>query len=254
MKLQGKVAIVTGSSKGIGAGVAKVFSEEGARVVVVARHEAEGKAMADMLGREKGMAIYIHTDVSDPKSVESMIAETIKAFGRIDILVNNAGFHNSKGIEAITDEEFDYILKTNLYSTYYCSKYALPYLKETKGCIIHMSSMVGLVGQGNACAYAATKGGQIAMAKNMALDLAKYGVRVNVICPGWIETPLVDHWFAVQPDEKAAREYIYSAHPVGRIGTSEECGKAALFLACPEDSGFITGITLNLDGGITLGY
>lgn len=254
MKLQGKVAIVTGSSKGIGAGVAKVFSEEGAKVVVVARNEQEGSAMAERLGAKEGRAVFVRTDVSDPESVRNLIEATVKEFGKIDILVNNAGFHNSKGIEAITDEEFDYILKTNLYSTYYCSKYALPYLKETKGCIIHMSSMVGLVGQGNACAYAATKGGQIAMAKNMALDLAPYGIRVNVICPGWIDTPLVDEWFLRQEDEQAARKYIYGAHPAGRIGTSEECGKAALFLACPEDSAFITGITLNLDGGITLGY
>ena len=134
-----------------------------------------------------------------------------------------------------------------------CSKYAIPHLCKNKGCIINISSMVGLVGQPNAVAYSATKGGQIAMTKSMAIDLAPRGVRVNAICPGWITTPLVDDWFSQQPDEQAAREYIYGAHPMGRIGTIEECGKAALFLAT-DDSAFATGIALPIDGGVTLGY
>jgi NAD(P)-dependent dehydrogenase (short-subunit alcohol dehydrogenase family) len=114
--------------------------------------------------------------------------------------------------------------------------------------------MVGLVGQPNAGAYSATKGGQIAMSRGMAIDFAPDGIRVNVICPGWIQTPLVEDWFGQQKDETAAREYIYGRHPLGRIGTIEECGKAALFLASDDDSSFVTGITLNIDGGITLGY
>ena len=113
--------------------------------------------------------------------------------------------------------------------------------------------MVGLVGQPNAGAYSATKGGQISMGKNMAIDLAKYGIRVNVICPGWIQTPLVEDWFGQQDDPESSRKYIYSQHPLGRIGTAEECGRAALYLAT-EDASFVTGITLNIDGGITLGY
>jgi NAD(P)-dependent dehydrogenase (short-subunit alcohol dehydrogenase family) len=113
--------------------------------------------------------------------------------------------------------------------------------------------MVGLVGQPNAVAYSATKGGQIAMTKSMAIDLAPYAVRVNAICPGWIATPLVDDWFSQQEDEAASRTYIYGQHPMGRIGTTEECGRAALFLAT-EDASFITGVALPLDGGVTLGY
>ncbi|MEI6101776.1 MAG: SDR family oxidoreductase, partial [Eubacteriales bacterium] len=138
-------------------------------------------------------------------------------------------------------------------STFRCSKYVLPYLKETEGNIINISSMVGLVGQANAGAYSATKGGQISMTRNMAIDLSAYKIRVNAICPGWIQTPLVDDWFSQQEDEEAARKYIFGQHPLGRIGTIDDCGKAALYLAS-EDASFVTGITLNLDGGITLGY
>ncbi len=254
MKLKDKVAIVTGSSKGIGEGIARVFSAEGAKVVIAARHEELGMKIAKELGSDEGRAIFVKTDVSDVESVKNLIAKTVETFGQIDILCNNAGYHNSKGIEALTDEDFDFVIKTNLYSTYYCSKYALEYLKKTKGCIINTSSMVAKVGQNDACAYAATKAGQIGMARNMALDLAKYGIRVNVICPGWIATPQVDAWFDMQPDPAASRKYIYETHPLGRIGTGEDCGKAALFLACPEDSGFLTGITIDVDGGITLGY
>ena len=253
MKLKDKVAIVTGSSKGIGEGIARVFSQEGAKVVVVCRNEKEGLSMAKQLGSDEGRAIYVKTDVTKSKSIQNLINTTIEEFGRIDILVNNAGYHISKNIEQTSEEEWDYIQKTNLYSTFLCSKYAVPHLKKTQGNIIHISSMVGLVGQPNATAYSATKGGQIAMAKNMAIDLAKYKIRVNVICPGWIQTPLVDDWFSQQEDEEAARKYIFAQHPIGRIGTIEDCGKAALYLAS-DDSDFVTGITLNLDGGITLGY
>ena len=253
MKLKDKVAIITGSSKGIGQGIARVFSREGAIIVVVCRDETGGAAMADELGAIEGRAAFIRADVSCGESVRNLIHRTLEMFGRIDILVNNAGYHLSKSIEDTSEEDWEFIINTNLRGTFLCSKYALPYLKETKGNIIHISSMVGKVGQPNACAYAASKGGQIAMAKNMAIDLAPYGVRVNVICPGWIQTPLVEDWFSQQDDPVESRKYIYGQHPLGRIGTSEECGLAALYLAS-ADGAFLTGITIDLDGGVTLGY
>jgi len=254
MRLKNKVAIVTGSSKGIGEGIARVFSKEGAKVVVVCRTESAGQKMADELGAGDGRAIFIKTDVKVSESVQAMIASTIETFGRLDILVNNAGYHISKNVEETSEEEWQHIIETNLRSTFLCSKYAIPHLRKTKGNIINISSMVGLVGQPNAGAYSATKGGQIAMSKGMAIDFAPDGIRVNVICPGWIQTPLVDDWFGQQDDEAEARKYIFGRHPLGRIGTIEECGKAALYLASAEDAGFVTGITLNIDGGITLGY
>ena len=254
MKLKDKVAIVTGSSKGIGEGIARVFSREGARIVVACRTESAGGKMSESLGASEGRALYVQTDVTCSEAIRNMIHTTMETFGRLDILVNNAGYHISKNVEETSEEEWEFIQHTNLRSTFLCCKYAIPHLRKTRGNIINISSMVGLVGQPNAGAYAATKGGQIAMSKGMAIDFAPDGIRVNVICPGWIQTPLVEDWFEQQKDEAAARKYIYGQHPLGRIGTIEECGKAALFLACEGDSAFVTGITLNMDGGVTLGY
>jgi len=253
MKLKDKVAIVTGSSKGIGEGIARVFSREGAKVAVVCRTEEAGRIMADELGAAENRAIFIKTDVTSSESIQNMIQTTVRTFGQIDILVNNAGYHIAKNVEETSEKEWEFIINTNLRSTFLCSKYAIPFLRKTKGNIINISSMVGLVGQPNAGAYSATKGGQISMSKGMAIDFAPDGIRVNVICPGWIQTPLVEDWFSQQKDPEASRKYIYGQHPLGRIGTSEECGEAALYLASAE-AGFVTGITLNIDGGVTLGY
>lgn len=253
MKLKDRIAIITGSSKGIGLGIARVFSQEGAKVTVVCRHEKEGNKVADELGSKEGRAIFVKADVTNSDSIKNMIETTINSFGKLDILVNNVGYHISKNVEVTTEEEWEFIQNTNLRSTFLCSKYAIPHLRKTKGNIINISSMVGLVGQPNAGAYSATKGGQISMSKGMAIDFAKDGIRVNIICPGWIQTPLVDDWFSQQKDTEESIKYIYGRHPLGRIGTIEECGKAAVYLAS-DDASFVTGITLNIDGGITLGY
>ena len=253
MKLKDKVAIVTGSSKGVGEGIARVFYREGAKVVVICRSEEAGEKMAEELGGAEGKALYVKTDVTKSEDVEKMINKTIDAFGQLDILVNNAGYHISKNVEETSMEEWQFIQNTNLRSTFMCSKYAIPHLRAAKGNIINISSMVGVVGQPNAGAYSATKGGQIAMTKGMAIDFAPDGIRVNVICPGWIQTPLVEDWFSQQKDPQAARKYIYGQHPLGRIGTIEECGTVAAFLASDEAS-FITGAVIAVDGGVTLGY
>jgi hypothetical protein len=253
MKLKNKIAIVTGSSKGIGEGIARVFAREGAKVVVTCRTEEAGKKITAELLAAGGTAIFVKTDVTSSQDVQLMVNKVMQTFGRLDILVNNAGYHISKNVEETSEEEWEFIINTNLRSTFLCSKYALPHLRKVKGTIINISSMVGLVGQPNAGAYSATKGGQIAMTRNMAIDFAPDGVRVNVICPGWIQTPLVEDWFNQQKDPPAARKYIFGQHPLGRIGTIEECGQAAAFLASDEAS-FMTGSIITLDGGITLGY
>ena len=253
MCLKNKVAIVTGSSKGIGEGIARIFRREGAKVVILCRNESQGKKMADELGAAQGQALFVRTDVTQSQDIQDMINQTVKTFGQLDILVNNAGYHLSKNAEETSEEDWEFIQNTNLRSTFLCSKYAIPHLRKTRGNIINISSMVGLVGQPNAAAYSATKGGQIAMTKNMAIDFAPDGIRVNVICPGWIATPLVEDWFSQQKDPDAARKYIFGQHPLGRIGTIEECGYLAAFLASDE-AAFITGTVIDIDGGVTLGY
>lgn len=253
MRLRGRTAIVTGGSRGIGAGICEVFCAEGARCFVVARHRDDIEAKVAELRTAGGTADGVVCDVSRSDSVQAMIAEVVDRAGALDVLVNNAGYHDAKGIESMSEAEWDSLIDTNLKSVFLCVKHALPHLKRRRGVVINMSSMVGLVGQPNACAYAATKGGIIALTKNLAIDLARYGIRVNVICPGWIQTPLVEDWFGKQEDPKGAREYIFAQHPLGRIGTSQEVGRAALFLAT-DDSAFTTGSVIECDGGITLGY
>jgi NAD(P)-dependent dehydrogenase (short-subunit alcohol dehydrogenase family) len=251
VKLAEKVAIVTGGAKGIGEAVTRAFLDEGAFVVVVDIDEEAGNALIDELGA--GKASFSKTDVSAGNQVEALMAATVKQHGRIDILVNNAGYHISKSVEETTEEEWNYIIDTNLKSTFLCSKFAIPHLRKTRGAIVNMSSMVGLVGQSKAGAYSATKGGQIAMTRGMALDFAADGVRANAICPGWVETPLVVDWFNQQPDPKAAREYIHGVHPLGRISDPVEIARAAVFLAS-DDAGSVTGVALPVDGAVTLGY
>jgi NAD(P)-dependent dehydrogenase (short-subunit alcohol dehydrogenase family) len=245
--------MITGAAKGIGKGCAQALSKQGARIGVVDIDAAAGPQTAEEIGRSGGHAAFLRADVSKADDVQKMFARLMELFGRLDILINNAGYHISKSVEDTSEEEWDYILSTNLKSVFLCSKYAIPYLRKTRGTIVNMSSMVGLVGQANAGAYSATKGGIVAMTKGMALDFAKDGIRVNCICPGWVETPLVEDWFSQQADPPAAKKYIYGRHPLGRISTPEEVGDAAVFL-CSEQSSFITGIALPVDGGITLGY
>lgn len=253
MDLKGKVAIVTGAAKGIGKGCAIVLAQAGASVAIADLDDTAGRALANEIAATGSAALALRCDVSNSEDVRALIESVVAHFGGLDILVNNAGYHISKSIEATSEQEWDYILRNNLKSVFLCSKYAIPHLRERKGCIVNMSSMVGLVGQTNAGAYSASKGGIIAMTKGMALDFAKDGIRVNCICPGWVQTPLVEDWFGQQPDPDAARKYIHGVHPLGRIATPEEVGRAALFLAS-EAAAFVTGVALPVDGALTLGY
>jgi len=253
MKLKDKVAIVTGAGRGIGEGIARTFAREGARIIVAERNEADGRKIAAELDAAGAEARFVQTDVSQRDSVLQMMEEAIANFGRIDILVNNAGIHLSKTIEDTSEEEWDRIQRINLRGPFLCSKYSIPHLRRTRGNIVNIASVVGLIGQSKAAAYAATRGGIIAMSKSMAIDLAPDRIRVNILCPGVIATPLGDEWYSQQPDPQAARDYLRSRHPLGRVGTIEDCGHAALFLASAE-SEFLTGVVLNVDGGIALGY
>jgi len=179
--LDGKIALVTGAAKGIGKGCATVLGQQGAAVAVADVDEPAGTSTVGELQTQGVRSLFVRCDVSIRAEVETLMSRVVAEFGRLDILVNNAGYHLSKSVADTSEQEWDYILNSNLKSVFLCSKYAIPYLRKNRGCIVNMSSMVGLVGQTNAGAYSASKGGTVAMTKGMALDLAVCGVRVNGI-------------------------------------------------------------------------
>lgn len=256
MKLKDKVAIITGGSKGIGFGCAKIFIKHGCQVVIASRDVVSGKEAEEKLNAlaEQDRALFVPTDVTDEKAIASLIDATIDRWGRLDCIVNNAGWHPpATPIEETSLEDYERLLRLNLTSTFLGCKYALPRLVETKGCIINMSSAVAEVGQPLASAYVSTKAGQIGLTRALAIDFAPKQVRVNAVCPAGVMTPLMQDWAETQYDKEAALADVDSWHLLGRMATSEEIGEVCAFLASDEAS-FITGQAIFPDGGALLGY
>jgi NAD(P)-dependent dehydrogenase (short-subunit alcohol dehydrogenase family) len=250
MKLSGKVAIITGASSGIGRATALLFAMEGAKVVVNYSHsDEEANDVVEEIKKSGGEAIAIKADVSKESDVKKMVDETVRRFKKIDILYNNAGIELQKPVTITTEDEWSKVLDVNLKGMFLCSKYAIPYLSETKGAIVNTASAAGLVGTAMLSAYSASKGGVIALTKSLALELAP-NVRVNCICPGAIDTPMLRRFIDRTPDPTAYEKQLAGLHALGRLGKPEEIAQAALFLAS-EESSFITGIALPVDGGYT---
>jgi NAD(P)-dependent dehydrogenase (short-subunit alcohol dehydrogenase family) len=254
MKLSGKVAIITGGSKGIGLGCARVFARHGAAVVLAARGRQAGLAAEQELTAAGHEAMFVPTDVSEPADMQALIDASVARFGRLDCIVNNAGWHPpAMTIEQVSVEDFESLLRLNLVSTFLGCKLALPHLRKTRGNIINMSSEVALIGQAAAPAYVSTKAGQIGLTRALALDLAPDGIRVNAVCPAGVMTPLMRRWADTQYDPEAALKMVDSWHPIGRMATSEEIGEVCAFLASDE-AAFLTGQAICPDGGAALGY
>jgi NAD(P)-dependent dehydrogenase (short-subunit alcohol dehydrogenase family) len=254
MKLQGKVAIITGGSKGIGWGCTKVFARHGCTVVIASRGEKDGEAAAKELTGQGRTATFVRCDVTSERDMRASIDGTVERFGRLDCIVNNAGWHPpAMTIEQTSVEDFEKLLRLNLTSTFMGCKFAVPYLRKTRGSIINMSSEVALIGQAAAPSYVSTKAGQIGLTKALAVDLAPEGVRVNAVCPAGVMTPLMQEWANTQYDAKAALAMVDSWHLLGRMATIEEIGEVCAFLASDEAS-FMTGQAICPDGGAPLGY
>ena len=251
MKLAGKVAIITGAGKGIGAGIARVFVREGARVVVADRDEAAGAKTADELRGTGGQATFVPCDVSNEEQVKTMVAATVATYGRLDTLVNNAGIGVYKTVLETTSEEWDRCLAVNLKGVFLCSKYAIPHLQAAGGgAIVNIASVHAYQNVGGTAPYAASKGGVVALTRVMAIDYGRDHIRVNAICPGWIYTPLIEGIFAGAADPAQAKREVERRQILGRLGTPEEVGEAAAFLASDEAS-YITGASLMVDSGMT---
>jgi len=251
----GKTVIITGGSTGIGEGCVRVFAGAGANVAYCARDKERGRALLKELSFiGKGMCSFWVCDVSKPGEFRTFIDQVAAKYGRIDCLVNNAGYHPPhKPIGDFSVDDFVSLLNTNLVSVFAGCKYALPHLRKTKGTIINMGSLVGLIGQEWATIYCATKGGISAFTKALAIDEARYGVRVNVVLPGNIITANRNKFVSQSGDPKGLNKIIDSWQWMERSGKIEEVGNLCLFLAS-EMSSYITGCEINISGGSELGY
>jgi dihydroanticapsin dehydrogenase len=243
MKLGGKVALITGGSRGIGKAIAKEFAENGATIVI----SGKDKVKLDESAKELG-GFAIQADMKKETDVQNLINKVVEKFGRLDILVNNAGiFPKIKLLHEISDSEWRDVLDVNLTGPFYATKYSIPHLQKNGGAIINISSSAGLKAYENfnADAYSASKAALVLLTKCWALEYAKNKIRVNCICPGVVETDMTSEFLS----SPAMREMMNFAYPIGRFGTVNDVAKAALYFASEQDSPWVTGAILPLDGG-----
>ena len=249
--LQGKVAIITGGTSGIGRDTAVLFAEAGAKVVVAGRREAEGNETVDLIRKAGGVGLFVQTDVSKARDIEALVRRSVEKFGRVDTAFNNAGIEgNWRPIVDQSEEEWDHVININLKGVWLCVKHEIQQMLKQGGggTIVNMSSVAGLMGAPAAAPYCASKHGVIGLTRTAALEYAKQKIRVNAVCPAVIETPMEQRRFG----EPEAHKYALSMHPIGRLGTPREIAEAVLWL-CSEKSSFMTGHYIVLDGGFLVG-
>jgi len=253
MRLDGKVAIVTGGAGGIGSASALAFAREGARVLIADIDLAGAQTVAAAVVAAGGDAEAFGADVSRASSVEEMVARTMSRWGQLDVLFNNAGIFADGDVSVVDTEEsvWDLVMAVNLKGVYLGCKYGIPAMLEGGGgSVINTSSMVALMGSAvSQAAYTASKGGVLALTREIAVEFAKRGIRANAICPGPLNTPLIEDLFK----DPAAKQRRFVHMPMGRLGESEEIAGAALFLASDESS-FVNGTQFIVDGGMTAAY
>ena len=249
MKLEDKVALITGGSLGLGQATAYLFAKEGAKVIITGRTEQTLKDAVEE-GKKQGVDIeYLVADVSKEEDCKKTVDHVIDKYGKIDILFNNAGVLYTSHTHEIATEIWDKTFDINVKGTFFMSKYAIPHMLEKGyGVIINNSSILGLKAVPGLAAYNATKGAVTQLTRSMALEYSARGIRVNAICPGTIETPMVDGLLNQMPDRDAAEELFKSFHPIGRLGKADEIAHAVLFL-CDDNVQFMTGSMLSVDGG-----
>ena len=247
MLLDGKVALVTGASRGIGRAIALKLAAEGAKVAInYAGNTAKAEEVKAEIEKNGGEAILVQADVADAAAVEAMVNTTVEAFGQIDILVNNAGITRDGLLMRMKDEDFDAVINTNLKGVFYCTKLVSKLMmKKRSGRIINMASVVGLMGNAGQTNYAAAKAGVIGFSKSAAKELAARGITVNMVAPGFIDTDMT----AAMTDK--AREMTLTGIPLNRMGTPEDVANAVAFLVS-DNASYITGQVINVDGGMVM--
>ncbi len=245
--LEGKAALVTGASSGIGRATALVFAREGAKVVVADVVVAGGEETVRLIKTVGGEAIFVKADVSKAAEVEAMVNTAVAAYGRLDCAHNNAGIEGAMSTTTdYAEEDWDRVIRINLKGVWLCMKSEIAQmLKQGGGAVVNTASGAGLVGLANMSAYVASKHGVIGLTKTAALEYAKAGIRVNAVCPGVIQTPMVARVTGRQPQ---LAEALVAAEPVGRVGQPEEIAEAVVWL-CSEAASFVTGHAMAVDGG-----
>jgi len=246
-KLTGKVALVTGASSGIGRATALAFAREGAKVVVANRSVEGGEEVVRLITEAGGESVFVRTDVTQASEVEEMIGAAVERYGRLDCAFNNAGGGVRRGtVTECTEEDWDYTMDSYLKSVWLCMKQEiLQMLEQGGGAIVNNSSVDGLRGFPESASYAAAKHGVVGLTRTAALQYARQKVRVNAVCPGWIETPPVENYVRRTPE---AQQEILDQEPIGRLGKPEEVAEAVLWL-CSDGASFVLGHPMAVDGG-----
>ncbi|MBX9975861.1 SDR family NAD(P)-dependent oxidoreductase [Cytobacillus firmus] len=254
MRLQDKIAIVTGGGSGIGKATAALFANEGAFVIVTDIHRENGQGAVNEIEENGGKAAFFEMDVANPEAVENVIGQIIEKYRKIDILFNNAGISNVGRVDEVEPDVWDKIMSVNVKGVYLPSKYALPHMMEQKsGVVINMSSCAAEMGLAKRAAYSATKGAVLALTKAMQVDYAPYQIRVNALLPGTIMSPFVEDYLKSSYDDpEIAIAGIKKRQLSGELGRPDDVARAALFLASDE-SAFMMGSPLYIDGGVVFG-
>jgi NAD(P)-dependent dehydrogenase (short-subunit alcohol dehydrogenase family) len=251
MRLKGKVALVTGAGRGIGHGIAFKFAREGAQVGVIDLPHVNLQLVVEEIEAFGGEALALPCDITDEKQINAAQARLRERFGVCDVLVNNAAVMPAGALHETLPADFDRCIAVNLKGTYLVSRAVIPgMLQLGRGSIIHMSSVTGVLGLPGIAAYSATKGALIALARAMSTDYAKYGIRVNAVSPGTIDSPMLHNFVSAQSDPVRIRREFDEMHPIGRVGTIEEVANVFVFLASDESS-FVTGANYTVDGGLS---
>jgi NAD(P)-dependent dehydrogenase (short-subunit alcohol dehydrogenase family) len=251
MRLQNKVAAVTGGAQGIGRAIVEKFHSEGARVALLDIDEVRGSVVATTLGESDPGVLFMRCDITREADVERAFAAMVEQFGGLDILVNNAGVNTYFDATTMTESEWESVFAVDLKGAWLCAKHAIPMMRRRGGgSIVNIASLHAFMTTYGMFPYAAAKSGLVGLTRSMALDFGPEQIRVNAICPGWTRTQLVDEWLQLQPEGAAAEQRVLDQHPLRRMATPAEIANFVSFVASDEAS-FITGAALVIDGGLS---